>query len=79
MNKGTKPGKRRRKPSTAKDLPVTNDKDVKGGALNVGTRLGPAPPPITPLLGPDPPPITPAFQPAPPPIMPTAMPAPPPI
>jgi hypothetical protein len=54
-----KPAKRskRKKRSAVKDLPA-KDAGVKGGALlNVATRLGPAPPPISPVFAPDAPPI----------------------
>jgi len=62
-----------------KDLPATKGTGVKGGALNIGPRLGPMPPPISPVAAPSPPPITPAFMPSPPPITPGLMPTPPPI
>jgi hypothetical protein len=70
--------KKARKPRP-KDLPAPKHKGVTGGALNVGARLQPMPPPISPVLSPTPPPITPAFQPTPPPITPGLQPTPPPI
>ena len=67
-----RPAKRRGKRSVSKDLPAMKDKGVKGGALNIGTRLAPSPPPIIPVLAP-------VSQPTPPPIMPRLGPEPPPI
>jgi len=76
--KPAKSSKRTKRPA-AKDLPATNDKGIKGGALNVSARLLPMPPPISPVAGPTPPPISPVAIPNPPPIAPTFQPVPPPI
>ena len=74
-----KPAKRSSKRSASRDLPATKGKGVKGGALNIGTRLLPMPPPISPVFQPQPPPIAPVSMPSPPPISPGLMPTPPPI